>query len=236
MEKLSEIISKKIITIEEGKMVGYIIKPVFDNCQLVGFISCDDESEIEKFLLYEDIKNINKEGVLISSVYAMQNVDIEGGNSPLGKIVFDQNGVNLGRVEECYLDKKNIKKLQTNLCEIMGKNIACIEQDFVIFQKNNKKIKKNQKKSLKNINFIQKNPKVEILNKIENKNNEPDFQPSYPIKVTANKSKLLGKKIVKDILGFNNEIIAKKDEIINSKIINRAIKHNKLNLLFFNSK
>ena len=36
--------------------------------------------------------------------------------------------------------------------------------------------------------------------------------------------------------GYNNEIIAKKYDIINQNIINRAKKHNKLNFLFYYSK
>ena len=57
-----------------------------------------------------------------------------------------------------------------------------------------------------------------------------------PIKTYANKSLLMGKILTNDILGFNNEIIGKKDEKITEKIIKKAINHNKLNFLFFCSK
>ena len=236
MEKLSEIISKTIYAVDEGKMVGYILCPVFEDCFLQGYIVCDDEVEQEKFLSSKDIVSSTKEAIFINSIFDMQNVEMLSAVSPLGKFVFDSNGTNFGKVEECYIENNFIKKLQTNICEIMSKNIATIGKDCVIFAKH----KKNQKKSIKNynknINLIEKLPKVEILNKIQNKNETLEFSSTLPIKAIANKSKLIGKKITKDIFGFNNEIIAKQDEIINEKIIKKANKHNKINLLFFYSK
>lgn len=236
MEKLSEIISKNIYAIDEGKMVGYILCPVFENCFLQGYIVCDDEVEQEKFLSSKDIVSSTKQAMFINSIFDMQNVEIITAISPLGKLVFDNQGTNFGRVEECFIENNYIKKLQTNLCEIMQKNISTIGQDCVIFNKNKKNRKKTIKNYNKNINLITKLPKVEILNKIENKNEMLEFSSTLPIKAVANKSKLIGKKITKDILGFNNEIIAKQDEIITEKIIKKANKHNKINLLFFYSK
>ena len=236
MEKLSEIISKNIYAIDEGKMVGYILCPVFEDCFLQGYIVCDDEVEQEKFLSSKDIVSSTKQAMFINSIFDMQNVEIITAISPLGKLVFDNQGTNFGRVEECFIENNYIKKLQTNLCEIMQKNISTIGQDCVIFNKNKKNRKKTIKNYNKNINLITKLPKVEILNKIENKNEMLEFSSTLPIKAVANKSKLIGKKITKDILGFNNEIIAKQDEIITEKIIKKANKHNKINLLFFYSK
>ena len=79
-------------------------------------------------------------------------------------------------------------------------------------------------------------PKVEILNQNNLQNQQFNFSSSLPIKATANKSKLLGKTLTKSLFGYNNEIIGKKDEKITEKIISRAIKHNKMNFLFFFSK
>ena len=235
MEKLSEIISKKVISIGEGEEVGYILCPIFDNKNLLGFSVCDEESELEKFLSIDDLSFCGDE-VFIPSIFCMQNVTVEEGVSPLGKLVYSSEGQCLGRVEECFLEKNKIKKLQTNLCEIKKKNIAQIGKDFVIFQKNIKKTIKNAKKSQKNVKLIENLPKVEILNKIENENNYLNFSSTLPIKVIANKSSVLGKKLVKDVYGFNNEIIGKENEIITEKMIKKAVKHNKYNLLLFCSK
>lgn len=235
MEKLSEIISKKVISIGEGEEVGYILCPIFEDKNLLGFSVCDEESELEKFLSIDDLSFCGDE-VFIPSIFCMQNVTVEEGVSPLGKLVYSSDGQCLGRIEECFLEKNKIKKLQTNLCEIMQKNIAQIGKDFVIFQKNNKKSIKNAKKSQKNVKLIENLPKVEILNKIENENNYLNFSSTLPIKVIANKSSVLGKKLVKDVYGFNNEIIGKENEIITEKMIKKAVKHNKYNFLLFCSK
>ncbi len=238
MEKLSEIISKKVISLGDGEEVGYILSPIFEGMSLRGFNICDNESEMEKFLAVDDIL-FKDSAVFIPSVFCMQNVAVEEGRSPLGKLVYTLEGECLGRVEECFVCKNKLYKLQTNLCEIMQKNIAQIGKDFVIFQKNSKKSLKNSKKSLKKINFSQVLPKVEILNKIENVEKNDDFlgySVSVPIKVIANKSNILGKKLIKDVYGFNNELIGKENDFITEKMIKKAIKHNKYNFLLFCSK
>ena len=238
MEKLSEIISKKVVALAEGEEVGYILSPVFysDGSELLGFVLCDGESEIEKFLSVQDVVSCSDEHVFIKSISAMQNLEIEQLSNPLGKLVYDENGVNLGRVEECELEKNKIKKLQTDKCEIMQKNIECIGKDFVIYKKNKKNSKKSEKNNKKSFNFSKISPKVEILNQNNLQNQQFNFSSSLPIKATANKSKLLGKTLTKSLFGYNNEIIGKKDEKITEKIIARAIKHNKMNFLFFFSK
>ena len=238
MEKLSEIISKKVVALAEGEEVGYILSPVFyaDGSELLGFVICDGESEVEKFLDIGDVVSLSGEQIFITSISSMQNLEIDQLSNPLGKLVYDENGVNLGRVEECELEKNRIKKLLTDRCEIMQKNIECIGKDFVIFKKNKKNNKKIAKNNKKLINFSKISPKVEILNQINLQNQQLNFSSSLPIKVTANKSKLLGKTLTKSIFGYNNEIIGKKDEKITEKIINRATQHNKMNFLFFFSK
>ena len=60
--------------------------------------------------------------------------------------------------------------------------------------------------------------------------------PQTPIRLYANSNQLLGKLVTSEILGYNNELIAQKNDIINQKIINKARLHNKLNLLNYYSK
>ncbi len=238
MEKLSQIISKKVVSLKEACMVGYILNAVFDENYhfIIGYIISDEESEIEKFLSIEDIEIVSEEGVFVSSVFVMQNLIIENDNNPIGKIVYDKKGFCLGRVEECFLENNKLIKLQTNLCEILQKNIFSIGKDFVIFNKNNKNSKKTIKKYKNKLNYKNIEQKAEILNKINLSKNQSEIDNVLPVKMIANKSLLIGKTLQNDVFGFNNEIIAKKDEKITEKIIKKAINHNKLNFLFFSSK
>ena len=238
MEKLSQIISKRVISINDACNVGYVLNVVFDENYnyIIGYIINDEESEVEKYLAVEDAVVLSDEGVFIQSVFSMQNLNVESQNNPIGKMVYDKKGVCLGRVEECFLEHNKLIKLQTNCCEIMQKNIYSIGKDFVIFEKNKKNNKRSMKKYTKKINFNKIDQKVEILSKINNQEKTSNFSNNLPIKTYANKSLLMGKILTNDILGFNNEIIGKKDEKITEKIIKKAINHNKLNFLFFCSK
>ena len=140
MEKLSQIISKRVISINDACNVGYVLNVVFDENYnyIIGYIINDEESEVEKYLAVEDAVVLSDEGVFIQSVFSMQNLNVESQNNPIGKMVYDKKGDCLGRVEECFLEHNKLIKLQTNCCEIMQKNIYSIGKDFVIFEKNKK--------------------------------------------------------------------------------------------------
>ena len=57
-----------------------------------------------------------------------------------------------------------------------------------------------------------------------------------PTRIYLNTKSLLGQVVTEDILGYNNELIAKKNDVINTKIINKAKLHNKLIILKYYSK
>ena len=54
-----------------------------------------------------------------------------------------------------------------------------------------------------------------------------------PPKITVNSDILLGKRLAKDILGKNNELILKQNQIITPKQVIIAKQHEKLNELFY---
>ncbi len=234
MEKLTNYISKKVISIEEGKYVGYVLDVLIDNDlnKVEGLIVADEESEQNFILDYKKIINHSENLIMISSLHDLNFTVLENFNNPMGKIVLDRNGINLGRVEEVYIDGQNIKKIVTNKCEFWRKYIYSFSENYIIFGLKRNKIRKNN--YFKNItNNSQILPKVSIEEyKMTNKNN----QSISPYKLYAQQEKLLGRKIVCDILGYNNELVAKKDDIINQKIINKAKIHNKLSLLNYYSK
>ncbi|MBQ8909026.1 MAG: PRC-barrel domain-containing protein [Clostridia bacterium] len=159
-------------------------------------------------------------------------------NNPIGKSVYDTKGVSLGKVVDVQAAGKNVKKIITNKCEIPQSFIKKSGADFIIFglSKNNKKRKnnlsilKNQEKTHK----IQENlPKLSIFSQ-NNLNNQ--IVGENQMRIFANENSLLGKIITNDLFGMNNEIIARKNETINKKIITTAKNHNKLNILSYFSK
>lgn len=144
MEQVTEIISKKIISLEEGVCVGYIFNPMFDfqTLSIYGYLICDESEEVIKFL---DIRNIlaNEEFIIIKNSNMLSFGENMQNNSPIGKQIIASNGINLGKIKEINLNGKKINKLITEKGEINPNNISCWEGEYLIFSE--KKIKRHKK-------------------------------------------------------------------------------------------
>lgn len=239
MERLSEIISKKIISLEEGICPGYILSPSIDfqTMSIYGFLVCDESEERIKFLDFKNILAVD-EYVIIKNGNMLSFGENLISNSPIGKEVISANALSLGCVEDIYLQKNKIIKLITNKSEINPNNIYIWEGNYLIFSE--KKIKKHRVNKFQRLDkkIIQK---VEIQ---ENKNMKEKINSGgikynssiLPFKANISSQSLLGKIAICDVFGLNNEIIIRKNEVITNKIIAEAKRHNKLNLLFVSSK
>ncbi len=243
MEKLSSLISKKIISLQEGELVGYCINALFneDLKSLEGLIIVDEESE-EMFLLkYKDIKSKSDECIMIDSSKVLDIFIEEDTYNPIGKVVYDTNGVNLGKVKDILLQGKIVRRVMTDKCEFFWKNIKKTGKNYVIY---GTKEKKSSNKSFKeNIKLNKNNMQKVSISQLQNKNiiqinnqNLKDKKINKPYRILANQNSILGRTMQEDLYGYNHEIIARKYDIINQNIINRAKNHNKLNFLIYYSK
>ncbi len=238
MEKLSSYISKKVISISDGNQIGYILNLQFDEelKTLEGFIVADDESENVFLLNLEKVKNINNDCVVISSNSDLEFCENEEGNNPLGKIVYDKEGNNLGRIIEILSNGKLVKKIITDKCEFLQRYVYS-NGHYVIYgnkDKTNKKISFEAKyKNLPKVTIEEINNNFKINNNIKTEKEIYNF--SSPYKIFANQDFLSGRIVKNDIFGYNNELIAKKGDRINNKLINKAKLHNKLSLLIYYS-
>ena len=241
MEKLSSLISKKVISLQEGKLCGYVLDIVLDE-KLKTFEGCivaDDENESTFFLSRKGIFSQGEECIMIEGDEKLEFEISSLSNNPIGKIVYDTNGINLGRVTDVQVAGKNVKKIITNKCEFPQKLILKSGDNFIIFglSKNSKKIKNNKpifKNKEKINNFQEKMPKVVVANQINVSNSQ--IIGEKQMRIFANPNSLLGRTITNDLFGMNNEIIARKNEKINKNIIKNAKNHNKLNILSYFSK
>lgn len=240
MEKLSNYISKKIISLKEGNEIGYILNLAFDEelKTFKGFVVIDEESEQAFMLRVENIKKVGEECIVINSSSDLEFIIEEDSNNPLGKIVYDKEGVNLGRVIDVVVSGKMVKRIITDKCEFLQRYIYANGQ-YIIYG-NKDRLSKAKFGVAKSKNL----PKVQIeevkVNVTANKSvNVTDYKANglaKPFRIYANQDFLSGKIVTNDIFGLNNEIIAKKGEKINNKIINKAKLHNKLTLLNYFSK
>lgn len=226
MEKISNEISKKVISLSSGNVIGYVLDILFNENlnEINGYIIADEESDEVFFLDYKNSKAesdecfvIEKEDdleIYISSVY----------NNPIGKDVYDEKGESLGKVTNVYFDKKHVKRIITTRCEFPICYLQKAGNDCLIFGKKKRK-KCNAKR------FEQKGmfPSVYIQNEIKLEKKEGE----HPVKLRIENNSALGKRVTHDIFGLNNELIARKDEKVTKSILQKAKLHNKYNLLLF---
>jgi len=225
MEMINENLGKKVISIEDGKYLGYILDVCVDvyDFSVYGYLICDEETENVNFINLKDIANIDNYVMVENSSKISFGENIIS-NNPIGKCVITDEGYDIGRVINIEINKNKIRKIITNKCEIFFSYLN-IEGDIIIFS-NRKKKKKIINKKFNNLE-ISNTQKIFIQKKEE---------IATPYKTSLIPNKLIGKTCLCDIFGQNQEIIAKKNQIINDKIIKIAKKHNKLNILAFNSK
>lgn len=225
MERMEELIGKKVIAFSEAVELGFVLDLCFDETvkNFVGFLVCDKETESEMFLNIKDIEVIGEcvfvENVALSPAFSYET------NNPLGKLVYDKSGTLLGRVQDVILQGAKVDKLITDKCEIKPRFIYSSGRDYLIFSKEKKKEKINK--------FVRKVdlPKIEIMGV-----STQSELVSIPTKISITPAMILNRTATADILGINNELIIKKGEIITQNKIEKAKKHNKLNNLIFNSK
>ena len=238
MEKISNIISKKVISLEDASQVGYVIDVVFDEKVkfFTGLIIVDDESENSFVLKKEDIYSSGEDTVMIKSSSCLQFNIQSSTNNPVGKTVYDSHGTCLGKVIDVELQGKQVKKLVTTFCEFPQKYVRKSGENFLIFGTQVKEKEKTFKEKTNTINSSQL-PKVAISPIIDNKSVVvSNLSPESPTRVFANPKLLIGRVVTNEILGYNNELIAQKNDLINQKIINKAKLHNKLSILNYYSK
>lgn len=238
MEKISSYISKKVISLADANQVGYVLNVVFDDNikNFTGLMVIDEESENSFILHKQDLFAVGDDCVMIKDSNVLEFCISSLSNNPIGKVVYDCHGNMLGKVLDVEIDGKAVKKIITDKCEFPQRYIRKSGDNFLIFGspvKEKKKLKFKDNINQKNVENIEK---VTISQAISPNSNLNFISPEMPIRLYAGTKELIGKTLINDILGYNNEIIAHKNQKINQKILNKAISHNKLNLLKFYSK
>ena len=161
MERLSNLISKQVLSLDEGQCIGYVINACLDleRNELSGLLICDEDAELVKFL---DLKNMlfNNDFIVIKSVDMLSFGENILSDNPIGKTIVSEKGVVLGVVKDVEIVNKKISKLITSNNEISPKNIINLQGNYLIFsEKNRKKRKENYFSKIKKNNL----QKVEIL-------------------------------------------------------------------------
>jgi len=249
MNLLSEIISKPVLNLYTGKIEGTVKDICFDSLyKKILNLKIFDEEEEEYLVNTNKIYSIGENTIVVKNSEAITptiNVANCIENNPMNMKVFSVSGDYCGKLSDMEInDKYEIISLITNEGnKIERKNIVNIASNIIYNNTNKKVCIANFKPKLK-LQTIPKTNVITILPRIEDdknllttteEENKPEKKEPFrvynqptPQRLIGNGNFLIGRKALKTIYGINNEIIIKKDNIINAKNIQSAIKHSKL--------
>ncbi len=219
-----ENISKIVIEKNEGRRIGYVLKYVldFETKTKMGYCVVDDETENEFFLQNKNIVAISDDFLLVDDISALEVVsDFDDGL--LGKTVVDEKGFCFGEVVDCVFVGKRLSKIVTNCCELPCRSIKKIGKDFIF-------VGGKKKRRSSTFNFLRQND--ERVVKVQEEK-VLTGQQLNPEKVRLSSTYYVGRVVDEDIMGYNNEIIVLKGEVVTPAIVEKAKRHNRLNQLFF---
>lgn len=250
MNLLSEIISKPVLNLYNGKIEGTIKNACFDNTfKKILSLKMFDNDEEEFSIDTSKVYCVGENSIVIKNSESLTSTINESScqeNNPINLNTFTISGNFIGKLVDVELNNKFEAEvfITDNNTKIKREQIVNISQSIIVNDTDKKIILNNFKPKVK-IQTKQKNNIITILPKIEDtqKNNNEQksntettqkkeafkiYNQPTPQKLIGNGSFLIGRKAVKTIYGINNEIIIKKDNIINAKNLENAKKHSKL--------
>lgn len=225
--KLTNLFGKQVFALYEGEIVGTIVEANY-NIDFTKIMSLKifDNEEFEYEIKFSNIKAI-KDCVIITNKNKLTAYIGKKNQSPIFKQVIDQNATDCGKIIDCEIDSagKIINYITDTNNSLTPENLY-LRNNFAYYC-SEKFIAKNLKP---------KHPKpspdkisVNILN-FEDSQTPTNIIPN---KLQFNPRSLIG-KIVKDtLLGLNNEVIIKANQMITEKTLTVATRHNRLNQLYF---
>ena len=232
MSKISDIISKQVVSLYEARLVGTIVNVNFDEkfSKLKSFIVVDEEGDRELELSVKDVYS-QKDSFVIKNEAKLKAVFFEAEtNNPINKICITIAGEVLGKISDVELCGEEVKEilLESGVKVTPEQVVAC--ESVLIINSGENKVKRAgfapRAKKVNTDNIVVKIQEEEIPS--EEKIIPKPVQLVPPRFVAKT---LLGQISLKTIKGLNNEIIVKKGEQITNKVLERAKLHNVLNQL-----
>ena len=232
MSKISDIISKQVVSLYEARLVGTIVNVNFDEkfSKLKNFIVVDEEGDRELELSVKDIYS-QKDSFVIKNEAKLKDVFFEAEtNNPINKICITIAGEVLGKISDVELCGEEVKEiLLESGVKVTPEQVVACESVLIINSGENK---------VKRAGFAPRAKKVNTDNIVvkiqEEENSSEEKITPKPVQLVPPRfvaKTLLGQISLKTIKGLNNEIIVKKGEQITNKVLERAKLHNVLNQL-----
>lgn len=213
--KYSSFIGKKVVLIYEGKVDSYVLDVVIKNKYLSRLLLADIEEETKKVVDRKDIYKIGEDAILIRNASKITQSEPFITETFMGKSVFDIDGNSLQTVKDIEFDKNfKISYLETEKTKFNFQNIISNESAIIIDRDSKHKKHHFKPKSPQ----IPLSPSSQVVNILETK---------IPPRISS-KNNLIGRKLLKDLVGYNSTLIARKNSIITPHILALAKQHNVL--------
>lgn len=238
MSKISEIISKQVVSLYEAKFVGTIVNVVFDErlSKLKSFIVIDENDDKELELSIKDVFSFN-DSFVIKNQDKLKDVIFEAeSNNPINKIAITIHGEVLGKILDIELNEDKVLNIILDNGKLINPEQVVACENVLILNDGENKVKRAgfspRVKKVDTENIVVRIQENNVEN--ENQQNILKSVQSKPVQLVPPRfvaKTLLGQISLRTVKGLNNEIIVKKGEQITNKVLERAKLHNVLNQL-----
>lgn len=234
MYRYKEIISKPVLSLYEGELLGVVDKLLFDKkLKKLVELTLVGEDGLKFILPTKNIYRIGKNAITIRN---NQCVELQTDNSnlitaPIKSKAYSIQGEFLGVIEDVYINEKFLTtQIELENKTVISTNmVASSSKNTIIFFNKNDNI--NIKQFLPHKTEENKtNLNINISTKLEEQQNK------HKQKLNFSSDFLVGRICTKDIFNFNNEILIKAHSVITKKNIKELIKFGKIRELMLFSK
>ncbi len=110
MNKISEIISKQIVSVFEAEKIGTIKNIALSNNfkKIKAFVFFDDECEFDSAVFAKNVFKATQDGVLIRNLSKVTYNYIDDQTNPINTSVFLLDGTSAGKICDVVFDEKFI--------------------------------------------------------------------------------------------------------------------------------
>lgn len=224
MWKVSNIISSFVVSVFNGQIEGVVSNILFNEKKHAKYLIISQNDEQFLVLNTSDIYKLGDGAVIIKNsdcLNLMSNMELEIKNyfSPINSIIVSVEGNFLGYVTDIELDEKfNILSFESSTKNNVNLSTVINISESVIITSNNT-LKKPKLSGFKPKYTIEKLAENSTQQTVEILTNSGAILPNRTV---ANYNFLINRKVSKNIVNFNGEIIIKENQIINSKVLDIA--------------
>lgn len=227
MSKVSNIISSYVVSVYNGQIEGIVNNILFNNKKQAKYLVISQNDEQFLVLETKDIYKTGEGAVIIKnsdvlSIMESSELKMKECFSPINSIVVSIDGNYIGHVSDIELDNKyNIKNFIVDGQVFELNKVINISESAIII--NTLDIKTNLSKFKSKTKIVIGNERItnQTVSVMSN-------QTILPNRTMLNYNFLIGRKVSKDILNFNGEIIIKENQTVNSKVLDIARINGKL--------